>query len=251
MQSKVYTFGIIIAVIVITGIIFNNRKSDIAKMNIQENEISEYSPIVNPVNFVSDINNKYFNLKPGMKFVYEKKDKENKERNEVVITSQNKQVMGVATVVVWDRVWLNDQLIEETYDWYAQDRDGNVWYFGEDVNNYDTGGELRDHNGAWEAGVDGAKPGIIMKANPVVGESYRQEYYKNRAEDMADVVSLNNRVTVPFGTFENCLKTHDWSRIDTATNEYKYYCPKVGFVVLEESGGNIVEKTELVSAISQ
>lgn len=204
-----------------------------------------YNPAIDPNNFVSNVNNKYFTLKPGKKFVYEKRNDEGLERIEVVVVDETKQVMGINMTVVWDRVWLNNELIEDTEDWYAQDKDGNVWYFGEDVNNYENG-KLQDHKGAWEAGVDGAKPGIIMLANPQVGDSYRQEYYKGKAEDMADILSLDKKVVVPYGTFEDCLQTRDWSRIDQSANEYKYYCPNVGFVVMEESVKSGQGKVELV-----
>ena len=126
--------------------------------------------------------------------------------------------MGVTTIVVWDRVWLNNELIEETYDWYAQDKEGNVWYFGEDSKEYENG-MVVSTKGSWEAGVDGAKPGIIMEAHLRVGESYRQEYYKGEAEDMADVVAVGVTVTIPYGTFEDCLKTRNWSQIDPNLNE--------------------------------
>ncbi len=116
--------------------------------------------------------------------------------------------MGVNTIVVWDRVWLNDELIEDTKDWYAQDKYGNVWYFGEDSKEYEDG-KVVSTEGSWEAGVDNAKPGIIMKANPVIGESYRQEYYKGEAEDMADVVALGVKVKVKYGSFSDCLQTRD------------------------------------------
>ena len=195
-------------------------------------DTEQYAYTMVPEEFVSEVAHKYFTLKPGTTFTYSQNTEEGTERNEIVVTNEQKEVMGVQTTVAWDRVWLNDVLIEDTRDWYAQDREGNVWYFGEDVDNYENG-TLKDHAGAWEAGVDGAKPGIIMRANPKVGDSYRQEYYPRKAEDMGDVVALTAEVSVPYGTFNNCLQTRDWSAIDTSTNEYKYYCPAVGFVTLE------------------
>ena len=193
-----------------------------------------YNPVINPADFVPQVDNKYLTLTPGKKFVFEKKTGEGVERIEVIVSKETRQVMGVTTTVVWDRVWLNDQLIEDTKDWYAQDKEGNVWYFGEEVDNYEDG-KLKDHQGAWEAGVDGALPGIIMKADPQVGDSYKQEYYKGQAEDMADIVALDQKVSVPYGKFEDCLQTRDWSQIDKSVNEFKYYCPEVGFVVLEKT----------------
>ena len=120
--------------------------------------------------------------------------------------------MGVTTLVVRDREWLNDQMAEDTRDWVAQDKDGNVWYFGEAVDNYEDG-KLVDHDGSWEAGVDGALPGIVMLSNPKAGDTYRQEYYPGKAEDMGTVVAVGKKVTVPQGAFEDCVQIRDWSRI--------------------------------------
>ena len=152
--------------------------------------------------------------------------------------------MGVNTVEVWDRVWLDGELIEETLDWYAQDKSGNVWYFGEDSKEYESG-EVTSTKGSWEAGVNGAKPGIIMQAEPKIGQPYRQEYYQNIAEDMAQVVGIDESVTVPYGSFTGCLKTRDWNSLESGTDEHKYYCPGVAGVVLEVS---VVdgEKVELI-----
>jgi len=235
-KSKYYIYGIVILAIVIVAII--------AVVFIRG---GEYNPTINPSNFVSIINNPYYTLTPGTNYTYQSDTADGIEKNILIVTNKTKQIMEVTTIEVWDRVWLNDQLIEETYDWYAQDKEGNVWYFGEDSKEYDpVTQEVISTEGSWEAGVDGAKPGIIMKANPKIGDSYRQEYYKGEAEDMADVVSLGETVTVPFGTFKNCLKTRDWSKIDPTLNEYKYYSPDVAGVVLEvivDSG----ERVELVN----
>ncbi|MFH1232124.1 MAG: hypothetical protein V1709_11590 [Planctomycetota bacterium] len=213
------------------------------KNNEGLNKQLEYNPAINPGDFVSKVDNKYFTLKPGTKFVYENKTDEGVERIEVVITNETREIQGVKTMEVRDRVWVNNELIEDTRDWYAQDKDGNVWYFGEAVDNY-RNGKVVNHNGAWEGGVDGAKPGIIMKAHPKVGDSYRQEYYSGKAEDMADVVALDKKVTVRGRTFEGCLQTRDWSKIEKGS-EHKYYCPEVGFVVLEESGQERIELVDI------
>lgn len=180
----------------------------------------------------------------GTTFIYRSETKEGIERNEVVVTDKTRIVLGFTTTVVWDRVWFDDELIEETYDWYAQDKEGNVWYFGEDSKEYENW-KVVSMEGSWEAGVDGAKPGIIIEAHPKVGDSYKQEYYNGEAEDMGDVVALGETVTVPYRTFENCLKTRDWSQIDPDLNEYKYYSPEIGGVVLEVVV-NSGERVELI-----
>ena len=203
-----------------------------------------YDPQINPVNFTAEITNKYFTLKPGKKLIYEGQTEEGLERIEILITDETKNIMGVETLVYWDKVWLDDVLIEDTRDYLAQDKEGNVWYFGEDVDNYENG-VLADHDGSWIAGVDGAKPGIWMEANPQVGDSYRQEYYKGEAEDMAEVLAINETVAVPYGTYTDCVKTYDWTPLDPTAKEHKYYCSEVGGLVLEVNLNND-EKVELV-----
>lgn len=195
------------------------------------NKVKVYDPQINPADFSTSIDNKYFTLTPGITFSYETKTEDGIETNKTVVTNLVREVMGVKTLVIWDRVWLNDQLIEETYDWYAQHKNGDVWYFGEESREYNNGKASSTH-GSWESGINGALPGIIMKGNPQVGDDYRQEYYKGEAEDKATVLALNEKVTTPYGTFDNCLKTHDYSAIDQTIKEHKYFCPKVGNNVL-------------------
>ena len=236
--------------LVLIGIIYLLQSKASNKSVNPPVENDEYNPVIDPNNFVSKIDNKYFSLNPGTKYIYEDKQTDKTERIEVTVTKDTRVVMGVTTTVVQDKAFLGGELIEDTRDWYAQDNEGNVWYMGEEVDNYENG-KIKDHNGSWEAGVDEAKPGIIMKANPQVGDTYRQEYYKGKAEDMGDVVSINEKITIPFGAFENCLKTRDWSQIEKSLGEYKYYCPAVGFVVLEESAQGGSEKVELISVSAQ
>lgn len=204
---------------------------------------AEYSPAINPSDFVGEVTNKYFTLKPGKKFSF--RDSTGKERIEIVVTGETKKVMGVTTVVVRATEWDDGVLKEDTRDWYAQDKEGNVWYFGESVDNYKNG-KVDNHAGSWEAGVNGAKPGIIMLARPKVGETYRQEYYRKEAEDMGTIVALDQNVTTPAGAFANCLQIKDWSKLEWAS-EYKYYCPTVGFLVKEESSWPFGGKVELVA----
>ena len=202
----------------------------------------EYNPVINPEDFVSEINNRYFTLKPGTKFTY--KNRSGTERIEATVSNETKKLMGVTTTGVRVTEWRNGLLKEDTTDWYAQDKEGNVWYFGESVNNF-VDGKLVHHTGSWEAGVDGAKPGIIMRANPQVGESYRQEFSPGRAEDMGTVVAIGQKVTVPFGILENCVQIRDSSPLDP-TAEFKYFCPDIGFLALEEVLGRGAE-AELVT----
>ncbi|MEW6722235.1 MAG: PepSY domain-containing protein [Candidatus Micrarchaeota archaeon] len=207
--------------------------------------VGEYDPEIDPADFTTNINNSFFMLVPGTKWVYEADTSDGTERIEVYVTNQTKKVMGVETRVVWDRVWLDGELIEDTYDWYAQDKDGNVWYFGEDTAELD-GGEVITTAGSWEAGVDNAKPGVVMPGEPEVGQAYRQEFYAGEAEDMAEVLALNETVSVPSGNYSGCLKTHDWTPLEANVDEHKFYCPDVGGFALEivlEDG----ERVELMS----
>jgi hypothetical protein len=163
--------------------------------------------------------------------------------------------MGVTCRVVRDQVFLDNDPIEDTRDWFAQDDDGNVWYMGEDVDNYnyDDEGELIDvtHEGAWETGRDVAgtgtiaSPGHQMKASPAPGQTYHQEYYEGEAEDMGEVVALNVPVTLGDGSSYTCLQTRDFTPLEPDVNEYKYYAPGIGLVLEEVVGGD--ERVELVS----
>ncbi len=138
-----------------------------------------YNPVIDPANFVAGVDNPYFPLVPGTKFVYEGLSDGEMEHNEVVVTHDTRDILGVTCVVVHDTVSVAGVVIEDTYDWYAQDKDGNVWYMGEDTKEYEDG-EVVSTEGSWEAGVDNAKPGVIMWAAPQPGEPYYQEYYEGK-----------------------------------------------------------------------
>ncbi|WP_440948347.1 hypothetical protein ACSAZL_09020 [Methanosarcina sp. T3] len=208
-----------------------------------------YSPVINPDDFVEVIDNPYFPLTPGTTFVYEGESEGEPIRDEVYVTNETRMVMGVTTIVVRDREFEDGELAEETFDWYAQDKDGNVWYFGEDSREYDEG-EVVSTEGSWEAGVNGAQPGIIMKGNPQVGDTYRQEYLVGEAEDMAEVISLNESVSVLYGSFEDCLKTKEWTPLEPGIEENKYYAHGTG-LLLEMTVKGEAEKLELVDIITE
>src|SRR5262249_38652173 len=111
-----------------------------------------------------------------------------------------------------------------------QDRDGSVWYMGEDTTQF-TNGQPSGHEGSWEAGVANAKPGIVMKANPTVGDTYRQEYRACQAEDQGQIIALDASATVPDGSFTGCVETKDFSALEPDLLENKYYCPGTGIVL--------------------
>jgi hypothetical protein len=193
----------------------------------------DYMAHIYPENFISEINNPFFPLTSGSTFTYKGQSATGLERTLLEVLSDTRSVMGITCTVVRDRVYLNDVLIEDTHDWYAQDKDGNVWYFGEDVDNY-IGGVLDNHYGSWEAGVDGAEPGVVMLGNPVIGLQYRQEHYIGQAEDQGQVISDNEPITVIAGSFSGCLKIKETNPLDPNFLEYKYYARGVGFVKVEK-----------------
>jgi hypothetical protein len=192
-----------------------------------------YDPVIDPANFVATIDNPYLPLKPGTTFIYESATDVGLERTEFVVTRNTKVILGVTCIEVRDTVTLNGQVTEDTLDWFAQDRAGNVWYFGENSRRL-ADGLIVSLAGSWTAGVAGAKPGIVMKAHPAVGDFYRQESALGTAEDMAEVVSLNESVTVPFGAFDHCLKTAETTPLAPEDLEHKFYCKGVGLVLTTE-----------------
>jgi hypothetical protein len=192
-----------------------------------------YDPVINPEDFTTQIDNPFFSMPVGKKMIYEARTEDGLERIEIAITGETRRIMGVETLVYHDREYLDGELVEETKDFIAQDKDGNVWYFGEEVDNYENG-KLKDHGGAWFAAYEGAKPGIWIKAKHMVGDSYRQEYWRGEAEDMAKIVATGVTVTTSVSTYQNCTKTYDWTPLEPEAMEYKYYCPEVGGVVLVE-----------------
>jgi hypothetical protein len=188
-----------------------------------------YNPTVDPSQFTDKITNQYFPLTPGTVMVYEGTRDGVPLRIELTVTNDTKVIMGVKCIVVRDIV--TGALEERTSDWYAQDAAGNVWYFGEDTKEY-TNGVVSSTAGSWEAGVDGALPGIIMQANPMQGDAYRQEYRPTVAEDVAMVKQLNASAHVPAGNYSNVLVTNDRDLLDLNKDEDKYYAPGVGVVKL-------------------
>jgi len=187
------------------------------------------------------INNNYLPMISGTTSLYQAETEDGVETIVVEVLDETRVVAGVECVVVRDRVYLDELLIEDTHDWFAQDDDGNIWYAGEEVVNYeydDDDNILETNNeGAWEAGVDGAQPGILIKAMPTVGDVYQQEFYPGEAEDMAEVIALNVAVTLSDGTMHNCLKTLEWNPLEEDSEEYKYYAPGLGLVKEEDVEG--------------
>lgn len=208
---------------------------------------SGYDPDI-PTEWAEAVTNAWFPLEPGTTWEYEGETEDGTETTTVEVLSEIREVNGVEATVVHDRVYLDGELVEDTYDWYAQDLAGNVWYVGEESEELE-GGEVVSTEGSWEWGIDGALPGIIMWADPEdhLDEEYRQEFYEGEAEDWGKVVGLDESVEVPFGSFDGCLRTEDWSGVEgrSASLEEKYYCPSVG-TVLEVPVADPDERVELI-----
>ena len=179
----------------------------------------------------------YWPMAPGNRWVYRETDAEGTEQQvEVTVTEDTKEILGIPATVVHDLVTEEGQTVEDTLDWYAQDASGNLWYLGEDTKEYENG-EVVSTEGSWEAGVDGAQAGIILPAGPQAGMAYRQEYYAGQAEDAAEILSLDEHVEVPFGTFDNVLETRDFTPLDPDVEEHKFYARGVGPVEVRQTSG--------------
>jgi hypothetical protein len=188
-----------------------------------------YTPSIDPANFVSTIDNRYWPLEPGTAYHYEGVRGSTPQRDDEVVTHQKKRILGIECTVVRDTVSQNGIAVERTFDWYAQDRQGNVWYMGE-LALERKHGQFVKASDSWESGVDGAQPGIIMPGHPQPGDAYRQEYYPpGEALDQARVLDLSGTVTVPYGRFTGVLVTSERSPLEPQT-EQKYYAPGLGEV---------------------
>jgi hypothetical protein len=182
-----------------------------------------YHPLSDPKNFTTTIDNPYFTLTPGTTLIYEGQTAAGLEHEEFAVTHRTRKILGVRCVEVHDTSTVKGKLTEDTLDWFAQDKAGNVWYFGENSKQV-AGGLVVGLEGSWIAGEDGAQPGIIMEAHPAVGDVYRQEFALGTAEDLAEVVSLNKSVTVPAGSFTHCLETQETTPLEPDALENKFYC---------------------------
>src|SRR5919109_178546 len=201
---------------------------------------------IDPADFSTTVDNPYFPLPVGARWVVRVTNQEDIEQRQVITVTDGttKIANGVTARVVHDVVRERGKPVEITDDWYAQDSDGNVWYFGEDTVSFEDGEP--DRSGSFEAGVNGADAGVIMPAHPEVGMTYREEYYRGHAEDRSKVLSVDEQVEVPFGDFTDVLLTKDYTPIEPDVLEYKLYAKGIGQVLAHVvSGGS--EREELIS----
>ncbi len=186
--------------------------------------------------FSTTIDNPYLPMKPGTRMVYRTTDGDEHGREVVRVTHRTRVVDGVTVRVVRDRAYVGGYLVEDTRDFYAQDRRGNVWYFGENTKTLENG-TVTSTKGSWLAGVNRAMPGIVMEADPQVGDRYAQENAPGVAEDRAKVLSLDAHATVPYGSFDSLLKTRDFSPLEPSVVEHKKYLRGVGSILEKEVKG--------------
>ncbi|PYR92501.1 MAG: hypothetical protein DMF84_13430 [Acidobacteria bacterium] len=203
------------------------------------------APAVIRTLFARNVSNEFFPLVRGTTFFYEGTKDGAPTRDEVHVTNQTIRILNINCTVVRDRAFEDNVLVEDTFDYYAQDISGNVWYFGEDTKELDEKGRVVSTQGTWRAGVNGAAPGLIMEAHPLVGDRYYQELAAGVAEDQANVRSLTSSTCVPFDCFHDVLRTRETSRFEPGVVEQKYYASGIGFIRADIlAGGN--EHTALV-----
>jgi hypothetical protein len=180
--------------------------------------------------FVQRVDNRWFPLKPGTVLVYRGVKDGEPARDIVRVTGKTKLVDGVRCTVVDDRLYLGGRLAERTADWFAQDRRGNVWYFGESTAELDESGDVKSTEGSWQAGANGARAGIVRPVHPRTGQSFRQEYYKDHAEDHFRVLSLSATVHVPYLASKHALLTKEWTPLEPNVIDHKLYVRGIGLV---------------------
>jgi hypothetical protein len=183
---------------------------------------------IDPSDFVLPVDNPYFPLEPGTTYRYEGIKEGRRAVDVFFVSHDTKMILGVANTVVVDKLFVDGELEEIAHDWYSQDRQGNVWYFGETIKEFDRQGNQIPAKGAWQAGVDGARPGIVMPAQPQVGDVFRPEYYRGTAEDRYRILDLSARVTVPYDSFSDVLVMSEQTRLEPGVLGLKFHALGIG-----------------------
>jgi len=231
---------ILLAVLVVFGLVGSGSPASSARASS-----TDYHPVLDPANFVVVVDNPYFPLPVGRTLVYEGVKDGQSQIDTVTVTNQTRVILGITATAVSDVSTHDGAILEKTIDWYAQDKQGTVWYLGEDTTAFLANGKT-DTSGSWLAGVHGAEPGIVMEANPQIPDAYRQEFLAGSAEDTAWVVQLGGTVTVPYGKLRNTLTTLEATRVEPGLYDQKVYAPGIG-IVLEQSLTGPTETALLVS----
>jgi len=204
------------------------------------------NPVPPASDFSARVDNPWYPLKPGTTYVYRGVKDGKPGRDVFTITHRTTTVNGVPCVVISDRLYLSGRLEERTTEWFSQDRQGNVWYFGESTAELDRKGHVKNTSGSWRAGVKGARPGIFMFAHPVVGQSAQQEFFKGEAEDHFRVLSLHATARSPYVSSKRALLTKEWTPLEPGTIDHKLFVRGIG-MVLEHTVKGGDEHFELVS----
>ena len=189
-----------------------------------------YKVDVIPLNFTANVTNPWFPLPPGRTLEYRGFNEDGKVKDLFHVSDETQKVGGVTCRVVLDRVFVDGVLVETTRDYYAQDKVGNVWYFGEDTAELESDGSMIGTSGTFHTGEAGALPGIFMTAVPAVGESHRQEYYPGYAEDFYRVDVLSTKVATRYKAFANAMRTREWTPLEPDVLDNKYYVRGIGTV---------------------
>ncbi|WP_426561550.1 hypothetical protein ACPPVT_14890 [Angustibacter sp. McL0619] len=210
---------------------------------------ASYRPQIRPSDFSPDVTNPFFPLPVGRTYVYTGVKDGKRAVDLVLASARTRMVDGVRTRIVQDRLYLAGVLEERTADYYAQDRCGNVWYFGEDTAELDAHGQVTSTEGSFHAGVDGAQPGVFMQRRPQLGRWFRQEWYAGQAEDTFRAVARHVEVTVPFGSFHDALRTEERTALEPRVLDNKFYVQGIG-VVSEASVTGPREVLRLVEILS-
>jgi hypothetical protein len=207
-------------------------------------------PVFDPHNFSGHpIDNVWFPLTPGTRLIYKGDDQGARGTDEFHITQRTRTILGVSCVVIDDSVIDNGLLVEHTLDFYAQDDDGNVWYMGEKTAEYDSSGHVVSREGSWQAGVNGARAGVFMPADPHVGDSYEQEFYAGHAEDHFTITNMDASVSTPYGDFNHAMRTKEWTPLEPGIRDAKFYVRGIG-EVLEKTVVGPTETFKLVQIIT-
>jgi hypothetical protein len=195
---------------------------------------------LDPADFTADIDNVYWPMEPGSRWTLREIDEEGSEVQVVItVSTETKEIAnGITARIVRDTVTQDGELIEDTFDWYAQAADGTIWYLGESTAEFENG-EISTTAGSFEAGVDGALPGVIMPGEPVDGMRYRQEYYEGEAEDKAAIITVGEEmVQVPAGLFDEIVMTRDLVPTEPKVQELKFFARDVGPVLSMPTDGD-------------
>ncbi|GGI43831.1 hypothetical protein BCL57_000158 [Agromyces flavus] len=195
---------------------------------------------LDPAEFSADIDHPYWPMEPGTQWEYRELDGDGETLRVVVTaTTDTREIAnGVTARVVRDTVYQGDEIVEDTFDWYAQRDDGSVWYLGEDTAEFEDG-EIATTEGSFEAGVDGAQAGVLLPADPKPGQSYRQEYLEGEAEDEGEVLRVGERAEAPYGAYDDVLVTRDTNALEPDVVEYKFYARDLGpLLALDVAGGS-------------